>query len=242
MHFHCVSTIANCNTYLYQVVNGFSAPQQYHREERNYKEGDTTKHVTTETSKQQVGGTTITKVKRETVTQFGQKPTMFSVSNVAGSVPPARVQQPGIWTPAGGPSKMTVSAPSGVHVQQNPDESVTMTIGFNPQQEEVKENIAPKAKTGPPMFKVSKYGSQPEAKTKPGAWSAGTQPQPFSNTNTNNEEIPLLPDEEAEFTHHLESLKNPMPPHLQRVMFEGSGSSREGTPDSPGYLTRRRSK
>jgi hypothetical protein len=150
---------------------------------------------------------------------------------------------------------MKVSAPSGVHVQQNADDSVTMTIGFNPMEEETKENIAPpKPKSGspaPPLFKVSKYDSKAESqKPKPGLWTPGApvpafkpqQPRQYDNTAKNDEEeFPLLPDEQAELTAHLELLKNPMPPHLQRVVFEGSGSDREGTPDSPGYITRRRS-
>ncbi|KAK2151829.1 hypothetical protein LSH36_349g01000 [Paralvinella palmiformis] len=238
----------------HQVVNGYGAPERYRRQEQTYADAEKTTHVITETSKEQFGDTTITKVKRETVTQYGQKP-MFNVSNVATGIPASAVQKPGIWTPPGGASKMTVSAPSGVHVQHNPDQSITMTIGLHGARDESKENIAPQHQQQtanmPPMFKVSKFNNKPEEQPKPGSWnpSAGPvtkapEPAPRHQTDEStafgDDNIPLLPEEEAELKAHLESLKKPLPNLLQKVLVDGSGSDREGTPDSPGYLTRRR--
>ena len=187
---------------------------------------------------------------------------MFSVSNVTTGIPSAAVKKPGVWTPSGGtPAKMTVSAPSGVQVQQNPDQSITMTIGLHGATDESKENIAPQRPQQqqqqpnmPPMFKVSKFSTKPEEqKPKPGIWTPsqaptparapepGPKPQDESRT-TDEDNVALLPEEEAELKARLEALKKPVPNLLQKVLIDGSGSDREGTPDSPGYLSRRRSK
>ena len=189
-------------------------PQQgVRREEQTLTDGNTTRHITTETRTEQFGGTTLTKVTREEVSRTTDRRPAFPVD------PPA--QRPGTWQP-----KRVVAAPSGVSVQHNPDRSVTMTIGFAGD----KENVAPPSSQS--MFRVSKVSTesnvwQPQqAPRQPQPQPQPQQPQPTSQMDYHAAMQPLTCDTgdiNGELTAHV----------LRRILYDGSGSDECHTPDSP---------
>ena len=190
-------------------------PQQgVRREEQTLTDGNTTRHITTETRTEQFGGTTLTKVTREEVSRTTDRRPAFPVD------PPQPVQRPGTWQP-----KRVVAAPSGVSVQHNPDRSVTMTIGFAGD----KENVAPETQSQS-MFRVSKVSTesnvwQPQqVPHQPVAHQP--QPQPTSQMDYHAAMQPLTCDTgdiNGELTAHV----------LRRILYDGSGSDECHTPDSP---------
>lgn len=130
-------------------------------------------HVTTETTTQQLGGSTVlTKVRREEVFQSGRSPALSPYPGqqqrgvqrpVQQSVqPPAQhpvdpeqtmfkvpqvssAPKPGVWQPSGAPQvkSFKVEAPEGVSVEHHPDQSVTMTLGVGGQPWQNQENVQP---------------------------------------------------------------------------------------------------
>ena len=142
------------------LSNDVTPAVRVERSEQTHTDGNTVQHVTTETSTQQFGGTTLTKhtTTREEVRQAGlpnlsaaypvrehqispmaapAKPTVFQ--------PSPQSQQRGVWQPSGAkiPLKVT-SAPRNVKVEHNVDRSVTMSFGLSaPSRDDVKENISP---------------------------------------------------------------------------------------------------
>ena len=184
------------------MINSNVTPaSQFSRQEQTFHDGGTTTHVTSETHTGQRGDVSYrqTHTERLTTTNAPQmyrtaSPSQhairrspsplapvsrFQVSNFAPSAP-----QNNQWCPPGPNQGMVVSAPSGVSVQQNPDRSLTMTIGLGGPGEEAKENMAPyggntgniNKPLGPPMFKVTKVTTtQPK-----GLWTpaGGMAPKP----------------------------------------------------------------
>lgn len=247
----------------FSAVNGPGA--EVRREERTLQDGNTTKHITTETRTEQFGGTKLTKITREEVSQtfggsgrsgrnVGQQPTFsapqpqpprFQVSNVASNKP-----KPGTWTPSGtGPTVkaggMTVTAPGGVHVQQHPDQSVTMTIGMHqPEHNEGKENVAPHR----PTFNVPVVPT----KSKPGVWQPSFTPappkprppsplqEPMYEEPSESSDFPkwAFPDGKAE-PFQRANAPGPLPLPLTRILHEGSGSDSSG-PDTPTGLSKKK--
>ena len=146
-------------TYYMNGPGGAGPESEMQRTRQTFYDGDTTRQVTTETTQQQFGSTTVTKVRREEVSTSGggwpspntaQRNVHYQQNNISTSYPDAGVggaglptfsvtkfessteqPKPGVWAPPGGsPGGLTVSAPEGVHVHQNADQSVTMTIGL----------------------------------------------------------------------------------------------------------------
>ena len=140
---------------------GGGQPGNFHRQERTIQEGNSTTHVTTDTSTENIGGNTVTRTRREITTTIGgggdspaDRPSMFNVAANTGGAGP----KPGVWAPSGGgagrgggPGRgggggagrgrgMTVKAPRGINVMQNTDRSVTMSLGFGG---DAKENVSP---------------------------------------------------------------------------------------------------
>lgn len=186
------------------------------REERSFTEGNKEKHVTTETSTQKFGGTTLTKITREEVsrTKFGSEPVLepisdskpvFQVSKIGGAKP----LKPNAWSPAASstpakPVGFNVRAPGDVRVQQHPDQSVTMTIGIHKPDEEGKENVSPSHQ--PPMFKVPKISQQHDSPT---AWKPSTLKQqqpafPLARPDrfSPQPEMELIPDGSGRWGRH----------------------------------------
>ena len=176
-----------------------------HRTQQTFYDGDTTRQVTTETSQQQFGSTTVTKVRREEVISEGGYPSpstahkqvhiqqnnvstpypqggaggsgvpTFSVTRFESSTQPQ--QKPGVWAPSGtGGGGLSVSAPEGVHVHKNSDQSVTMTVGLgsprqhgtpSPRQRDASPSQYDQGKHVP-QFSVSKVGGN-----RPDMWVPG---------------------------------------------------------------------
>lgn len=153
------------------------------------------------------------------------------------------------WTP-------TVSGPSGVHVEQHSDQSVTMTIGVHKPEGVGKENVSPYHE--PPMFKVAKLGGQhlePNDMWKPSAFK---QQQPNFPSSRREHHSPqpersVVPDGSGRWNPppgmgqpeptsiKPSSLGNnfknnaPLPLMLNKILIEGIGSGSEecSTPDTP---------
>ena len=148
------------HTYQMNGPGGAGSDGATSRTQQTFYDGDTTRQVTTETSQKQFGSTMVTKVRREEVISGGGYPSpstahrkvhyqqdsvsnsypiggsggsglpTFSVTKFESSTQPQQ-QKPRVWAPSGeGGGGLTVSAPEGVHVQQNADQSVTMTVGL----------------------------------------------------------------------------------------------------------------
>ncbi len=176
------------------------------RTQQTFYDGDTTRQVTTETSQQQFGSTTVTKVRREEVSTSGGWPASPSTphrqthyeektSSYPGSVPTFSVtkfgssttqqSKPGVWAPSGaGGGGLSVSAPEGVHVQQNPDQSVTMTVGLgSPRQHDLASprhrDTSPSGYQAPQSEPLEKHArhfnvSKVQVGNKPDVWAPGS--------------------------------------------------------------------
>ncbi|ELT99795.1 hypothetical protein CAPTEDRAFT_228680 [Capitella teleta] len=234
------------------VLNGIEDDRKrpsdstFKREQRTEREGDATRQVTTETTKETFGGTTVTKVRRQEVTSFDPQVQQFQPTH---SATPA--QKPGVWQPSGHgakpPSVVSMSAPSGVNVQHNDDRSFTLSFGFGSDQ---KENISPhqQPQQQEPLFKVNKVQN---AASKPGTWQPAHVPAPAAPAPA---PAPMeVEPEEPDRTHDVNqapiwgsgappnlSSDRPKAFHLQRILIEGTGSGSEdySGPDSPGGFTR----
>ena len=230
---------------------GGGAAPSVKREERSFQDGNQEKHITTETSTQKFGGTTLTKITREEVsrTKIGGGDTaepkpVFQVPKFGG----ATQNKNGTWAPPGGSTTVktggvSITAPSGVHVQQNPDQSVTMTLGIHKPYEEGKENVAPYQQQ--PMFKVAKISQD----NQPSQWkpSALQQQQPMfplpkPKRFSPEPEMELKPDGSGRWGPQGDSMDQgpseepnvkpssfnrnnaPMPLMLTKVLQEGVGS------------------
>eukprot|EP00918_Siedleckia_nematoides_P080813 GHVU01177284.1.p1 GENE.GHVU01177284.1~~GHVU01177284.1.p1 ORF type:complete len:849 (+),score=117.59 GHVU01177284.1:190-2736(+) len=230
-----------------RTVNGYAAPGSFsQRQEQHFQEGDTQRHVTTETSKQTFGGTTLTKVtRREESSSYGapsafqpapQKPAaMFNVSSVAAP----STNKPGVWAPSGGGAPLqsqrplNISAPSGVSVSQNPDQSISMTIGLGgfDAGNTGKENIAPVQQQSKPVpqFNVKKVTkTQVEQAWQP---SFGGPKQVIKHQTT------TIVAKHTPFT-DPEPVPEPLLPRqipaaidMSKLIYDGSGSDECGTPD-----------
>ena len=113
-------------TYYMNGPGGAGPEGPTHRTQQTFYDGDTTRQVTTETSKQQFGSTTVTKIRREEVSTSGgswsspgtaHKQVHFQQNNVGTSYPEAGVNvptfsvtkyessreqpKPGVWAPSG---------------------------------------------------------------------------------------------------------------------------------------------
>lgn len=141
-----------------EVVNGGVSYEEegpgVSRLRQMFQQGDTTKEITTETSKQQIGGTTITKVKREEITHSGVGP----------SLSPYPIQE------QRGQSPRTAS--SGSHSGVGP------SLSPYP----IQEPRGQSPRTTSPMFQVSNnIGSGTK---KPGVWApSGQVHKPVSGQN-----------------------------------------------------------
>ena len=184
------------------------------RTQETFYDGHTTSRVTTETSQQQFGSTTVTKVRREEVSTSGGWPSQntaqrhvhYEQESIGASQPggatgsgggggggatastfnvskfgsTTQQRKPDIWAPSGaGGGRLTISTPEGVHVQQNADQSITMSFGLasprqqgmaSPRQQETcrsqQQQHDPSRHV--PQFNVSKVGG-----SRPGIWAPG---------------------------------------------------------------------
>ena len=184
------------------------------RTQQTFVDGDTTRQVTTETSQQQFGSTTVTKVRREEVSSSGggwqsplmQRHTQHEESSVAppvfnvpriGSGPQ---KKPGVWAPPGADSGYNVTAPEGVHVNYNPDHTVTMTLGMHsPRQMDYSQEPSHAPYKSIPQFNVAKIGTDQPS----GIWNPGGAPPPRKSPQPRPVAMPLKsPTPEPELQHH----------------------------------------
>ncbi len=161
--------------------------------------------------------------------QANPQPQMFRVSNTASN-------KPGVWAPSS----------TNVQVHQNPDQSITLTLGAAP--EETKENIAPGNQQ--PMFKVRKFGEQTTSADPAGKWQPAYVPPPQPQPPPSQPLQPQLEpygQESMDQDHWNDDLDypikhKPVPLDLQRILHDGSGSDSPGGLDSPGFFTKQQSK
>ena len=243
------------------VFGGASPSQQVRREEKTLQEGNTTRHITTETRTEQFGSSTLTKVTREEVSRTTERPVSRTaehpvsrpaerpVSRTAEHPVPRTAEhpvsrtaehlvEPG-WRPSTWQPKRVVTAPSGVSVLHNPDSSVTMTIGFSGDKENVAPPQAPASQTpaSQPMFRVSKLTTET---TTSNVWQPASRPRPTPPATLDQRPTSLLPTQ-MDFQ-QMEPLTcdtgdmngdHLTAELLRRMLFDGSGSDECHTPDSP---------
>ncbi len=184
------------------------------RTQQTFVDGDSTRQVTTETSQQQFGSTTVTKVRREEVSTSGggwqspltqrheyiQEPSMappvFNVPKI-GSGPQ---RKPGVWAPPGADPGYDVTAAEGVHVNYNPDHSVTMTLGMHsPRQMDYNQEPSHAPYKSIPQFNVAKIGTDQPS----GIWNPGGAPPPRKSPQPRPVSMPIKsPSPEPELQQH----------------------------------------